>query len=96
VKFESRLDYYPFRLSESDAVYQHAHQAVTQLGWTPSPRIANGGLDANWLVRHGIPTVTLGAGQNEIHTIHEFVDLAEFERGCVMATALATLVSRAA
>ena len=32
----------------------------------------NGGLDANWMVRHGIPTVTFGAGQNEIHTVEEW------------------------
>jgi tripeptide aminopeptidase len=91
VQFESKLDYYPFRLSESEAVYQHAQKAIAGLGWESISRIANGGLDANWLVRHGIPTVTLGAGQNEIHTTQEFVDLAEFERGCQVALALATL-----
>jgi len=53
-------------------------------------RISNGGLDANWLVRHGVPTVTFGAGQHNIHTIDEYVDLAEFYQGCAMAIALAT------
>src|SRR5262245_44015166 len=90
LQFESKLDYYPFRLNESEAVYHHAQKAIARLGWESTPRIANGGLDANWLVRHGIPTVTLGAGQNEIHTTQEFVDLAEFERGCQVAIALAT------
>ena len=41
----------------------------------------NGGLDANWMVRHGIPTVTFGAGQNETHTVDEWINLAEFEFG---------------
>jgi tripeptide aminopeptidase len=91
VKFESRLDYYPFCLDETEAVYSHAKKAAESLGWTATTRIANGGLDANWVVRHGISTVTLGAGQNEIHTINEFVDLVEFERGCRMALALATV-----
>ena len=45
-------------------------------------RVTNGGLDANWMVKHGIPTVTFGAGQNEIHTVKEWVDLPEFEAGC--------------
>ncbi|HLW64236.1 MAG TPA: M20/M25/M40 family metallo-hydrolase, partial [Gemmataceae bacterium] len=90
VQFESKLDYYPFHLSESEAAYQHAQKAIARLGWESVSRIANGGLDANWLVRHGIPTVTLGAGQNEIHTTQEFVDLAEFARGCQVALALAT------
>ena len=37
------------------------------------------------------PTVTFGAGQNNIHTLDEFVDLAEFANGCLMALAVATL-----
>ena len=52
-------------------------------------KIANGGLDANWLVRHKVPTVTFGAGQNAIHTVDEFVDLSEFAAGCRLAVALA-------
>ena len=56
-------------------------------------RVANGGLDANWLIRHGVPTVTLGAGQNAIHTTDEFVDLKEFAAGCRLAVALATLAA---
>ena len=47
---------------------------------TPNIRITNGGLDANWMVRHGIPTVTFGAGQNEAHTVDEWINLDEFER----------------
>ena len=54
-------------------------------------RSTNGGLDANWMVKHGIPTVTFGAGQNEIHTVKEFVDLTEFESGCRLALALAMM-----
>jgi tripeptide aminopeptidase len=42
------------------------------------------------MVKHGIPTVTFGAGQNEIHTVKEWVDLAEFESACQLALALAT------
>jgi tripeptide aminopeptidase len=52
---------------------------------------SNGGLDANWLVRHGIPTVTIGSGQYDIHTVKEYVDLPEFAVGCRLAVALATL-----
>ena len=41
--------------------------------------------------KHGVPSVTIGAGQYEIHTIKEYVDLPEYERGCRLAVALATL-----
>ena len=51
--------------------------------------MTNGGLDANWMVKHGVPTVTFGAGQNEIHTVKEWVDLPEFLEGCRLAVALA-------
>ena len=90
VKFSSRLDYYPFRLKENAAVVKQAVAAATGAGFAPVLRISNGGLDANWLVRHGIPTVTIGAGQNKIHTVEEFVDVPAYLDGCRMALALAT------
>lgn len=91
VKFTGRLDYYPFRLPDDAPVVKHAERAIESCGRKPIVKVANGGLDANWIVRHGVPTVTLGAGQNEIHTVDEFVDLAEFAAGCRLAVALATL-----
>jgi tripeptide aminopeptidase len=90
VKFTARLDYLPFRLRDDEPVVQRASAAVRALGREPQLRVTNGGLDANWLVRHGIPTVTLGAGQNEIHTPREWVDLTEFESACRLAVELAT------
>ncbi|HEY7426595.1 MAG TPA: M20/M25/M40 family metallo-hydrolase [Gemmataceae bacterium] len=91
VKFTSRLDYHPFRLKDDASVVCHAEAAAIRAGLQPSRRVGNGGLDANWLVRHGIPTVTFGAGQNNIHTIEEYVDVPMFLAGCRMALALATL-----
>ncbi|MDB5306771.1 MAG: pepT 2 [Gemmataceae bacterium] len=89
VKFTSRLDYVPFRLKDDAPVVKRAAAAVRAIGREPNLRVTNGGLDANWMVKHGIPTVTFGAGQNEIHTVKEFVDLTEFESGCRLALALA-------
>jgi hypothetical protein len=48
-------------------------------------------LDANWFVKHGLPTVTIGAGQYEVHTLKEYVNLAGYVDGCRLAVALATL-----
>ena len=90
VKFTSRLDYVPFQLKPDAPVVGRAEAAVRAIGREPNLRVTNGGLDANWMVKHGIPTVTFGAGQNEIHTVKEFVDLTEFESGCRVALALAT------
>lgn len=91
MKFTSRLDYLPFRLKEDAAVVKKAAKAVRAIGREPNLRVTNGGLDANWMVKHGVPTITFGAGQNEIHTVKEFVDLTEFESGCRLALALATM-----
>jgi tripeptide aminopeptidase len=93
VKFSARLDYHPFRLKETAPVVRHASRAVEAIGSRSKTKIANGGLDANWLVRRKIPTVTLGAGQNAIHTVDEFVDLTEFATGCRLAVALAVLAA---
>jgi tripeptide aminopeptidase len=89
VKFESRRDYYPFHLKSTAPVVRNALAAADRIGFKPELRVSNGGLDANWMIRHGIPTITFGAGQNNIHQVGEYVDLAEFEKGCRLALALA-------
>ena len=91
VKFTSRLDYHSFRLRDDAPVVRRAVRAAEGAGLTPTLKVGNGGLDANWLVRHKVPTVTFGAGQHEIHTTEEYVDVKEFVEGCRMALALAVL-----
>jgi tripeptide aminopeptidase len=77
-------------MKETAPVVRRAAAAVTAQGSTPNVRVANGGLDANWMVRHGIPTVTFGAGQNGAHTVDEWIDLTEFGAACRLAVRLAT------
>ena len=91
VKFTSQLDYHPFRLKDDAPVVRRAARAAESVGLASYLKVGNGGLDANWLVRHRIPTVTFGAGQNNIHTTDEYVDVKQFVDGCRMALALATL-----
>lgn len=91
VTFASQPSYPSFNLDEDDAAVRRAKKGVESLGLVPTTLFSNGGLDANWLVKHGLPTVTIGAGQYEIHTVKEYVDLPEFAQGCRLAVALATL-----
>jgi tripeptide aminopeptidase len=91
VKFIARQDYHSFRLKEDAPVVRRARAAAECIDLEPYTRIGNGGLDANWLVRHGIPTVTFGAGQNDIHMTGEWVDVPAFLDGCRLALSLATL-----
>ena len=90
VTFSTWPSYPPFKLDETSPVVQRATKAMTTLGIKPTYVFSNGGLDANWLDKHGIPTVTIGAGQAEIHTIKEYVNLPEFATGC-RCVLLATL-----
>lgn len=91
VTFRADRDYYPFRLAPNSPVVRQAQAAADSIELATELRLADGGLDANWLVRHGIPTVTFGAGQNKIHTVDEYVELKDFETACRFALALATL-----
>lgn len=91
VKFTSRASYPSFKLNDDEPAVAHAKRAAESLGLKPTTLFSNGGLDANWLVKHGVPTVTIGAGQYEIHTVNEYVNVPEFIQGCQLAVALATL-----
>jgi tripeptide aminopeptidase len=90
VKVEGRLDYEAFRLADDEPCVVAAREAVAAIGLTPRLDISNGGLDANWMAANGVPTVTLGCGQMDIHTTNEKLDLAAFEDACRVALRLAT------
>ncbi|HEY3679472.1 MAG TPA: M20/M25/M40 family metallo-hydrolase [Bradyrhizobium sp.] len=91
VKFKTETDYFPFRMKDNLPVVKQAVAAVSAVGGTPVVKSASGGLDANWMVRHKVPTVTFGAGQNEPHTIDEWINLDEYDRACAIAFQLATM-----
>jgi tripeptide aminopeptidase len=91
VKFSHVTSYPPFKLDEESPIVKRAAKALGMLGIEPAYLFSNGGLDANWLDKHGIPTITIGAGQAEIHTIKEYVNLAEYEKGCRLGLLMATL-----
>jgi len=90
VRFDGRLDYEAFRVDPRHDCVQLADAAVAAIGRQPVHAISNGGLDANWLNAHGIPTVTLGCGQMNVHTTSEMLDLAAFRDACGIALWLAT------
>lgn len=93
VTFNGRLDYEAFKLPTNSPSVVSAVQAVEAEGGEVEYAIANGGLDANWLTAHGIPTVSLGCGQNEIHTVKEWLDLVEFHQARRIALRLATEIT---
>jgi tripeptide aminopeptidase len=90
VRFKSQLDYDAFRLVDEEPCVLAAEVAVRSIGLEPIRAMTNGGLDANWLTARGIPTVTLGCGQRNVHTSAEQLDIAAFQQACRIALRLAT------
>lgn len=90
VRFQESLQYESYQLDRQEPCVVEAHEAIRAVGMTGNERIANGGLDANWLTARGLATVTLGCGQSAPHTVREQLDLAEFLQACRIALYLAT------
>lgn len=90
VQFDGRLDYESFQLTQNEPCVVAANQAVRAIGGEPFRAVTNGGLDANWLASHGIPAVTLGCGQMNLHMTSEGLDIAQFEAACRIGLILAT------
>jgi tripeptide aminopeptidase len=90
IVFSADLKYESFRLDPAEPVVTLARSAVSTMGLVPELSIGNGGLDANWMAAHGLPTVTFGCGQREIHTVREWLHVPSFLTGCRVALLLAS------
>ena len=90
VDVSTRTDYESFLLPADEPCVIAAEAAVVAVGRQPLRAVANGGVDANWTTRHGIPTVTLGCGQLNPHMVTEALDLDGFADACRIALLLAT------
>ncbi len=90
ITIDGRLDYESFRLADGEPCVAAAEAAMQTLGLSPLRAISNGGLDANWMFVHGIPTVTMGCGQMNPHMVSERLDIAAFHHACRIALRLAT------
>jgi tripeptide aminopeptidase len=82
ITFTRQEDYHAFRISDQDPVVLATANALKSLGLSCKAQVTNGGLDANFLNVKGIPTVTLGAGQHNPHTVDEYADLDEYVTCC--------------
>ena len=95
-KVLSQMDYDSFLLRSDEPCILAAEAAIASIGRQPQRAVTNGGLDANWLSARGIPTVTIGCGQRNIHTVKERLDVPVFQRACRIALRLATATETAA
>ena len=90
VVWDETLKYESFALSKDEQVVKTALASMEVVGLEPDTRVVDGGLDANWLVAHGLPTVTIGCGQHGIHTTSERLHVPEFYTACRIGLAVAT------
>lgn len=93
VDIHASVDYEAFRLGEDHPSVLAAQAAIRRIGRAPMQLVSDGGLDANWLYRHGIPAVTLGCGQQNIHTTEETLVIADYLDACRIALHLITPVT---
>lgn len=90
VRFAPGPTYEAYALAEDSPVVQMARTAAKRCEIETRLVRDDGGNDANWLVAHGVPTVTIGAGQREIHMPAEWIDLEQFRAACRLGVTLAT------
>ena len=90
IDFVAEHKYESFRLAVTEPSVVTACDAIRSIRLEPETRVSNGGLDANWLTAHGLPTVTLGCGQSGIHTTDEVLHVPSYLHACEIALRLAT------
>jgi tripeptide aminopeptidase len=90
VSFQPGPCYEPFSQSDNEPVVEFTLKAARKLGIAAHSSSSSGGCDANETVAAGIPTVTIGVGQRNVHTIQEWLDLHDFDLTCQLAIELAT------
>ncbi|MBE7466476.1 MAG: M20/M25/M40 family metallo-hydrolase [Planctomycetes bacterium] len=89
VAFGPAPTYESFKLPEGEPAVLLALRAARELSIEMACVDNNGGMDSNWLNAHGIPTVTYGTGQRQVHTPHEWIDLDEYALACRFAAQVA-------
>ncbi|QAA22676.1 M20/M25/M40 family metallo-hydrolase [Sporolactobacillus terrae] len=80
---------YPgYRFGREDRVVQLATRAINAIGRTPRLLQSGGGSDANVISGQGLPTVNLGVGYEEIHTVKEKIAIEELVKTGELVLAL--------
>lgn len=85
--------YSGYRFDGATPIVQIAAKAIEKIGLTPNLQISGGGSDANVFNGKGKPTTNLAIGYEKIHTVHEFLPIAEFTKAAEMAYQIVTILS---
>lgn len=90
VAFGPGPTYEAFALYEKGPTVERALHAARRIGMQARTVSNDGGMDANWIVAHGIPALTIGVGQRAVHQPEEWIDLVDFAQVCRLVVEIAT------
>lgn len=80
---------YPgFKYQDGDQVVEVAKKAAAKIGRPSELQTSGGGSDANVIAGHGIPTVNLSVGYEQIHTKNEKMPIEELVKTAEMVVAI--------
>lgn len=91
VKVDVHPDFRRTHIPEDHAVVQMAFAAAGRLKRPIKLQIAGGGSDANVFFQRGIMTGVLGTGMTDVHSVREYVDLADMVKACEMVLEIAAI-----
>ena len=74
---EVSLEYQAFKVEEDHPVIDRARRAMKNLGLTARIAGTGGGMDGNVFNQHGLATVGLAAGFDQVHTAREEQSIAQ-------------------
>jgi tripeptide aminopeptidase len=78
IEEQSGREYESMHVPDSDPLVQTLLAAAVAAGTSVTTASIGGGCDANVFNRRGIRAVNFGTGMREIHTVNEWLDLADF------------------
>ena len=76
--------YDSFAVAEDSDVVTLAKAACAMHGFTPDITVTGGGSDANFLNAYGLPSVILGTGMANVHTVDEYIKEEDLYNSALM------------
>ena len=87
-EFVSEIVYPSYMHEDAAPVVQLAASALSRIGATPRTFHSGGGSDANIFNGHGVPTVNLAIGYEEIHTTAESIAISNLVKTAELVVAI--------
>lgn len=91
---EVKIMYPGYKYGDGDHVVEVAKQAIKQIGREPKLLQSGGGSDANIIAGHGVPTVNLAVGYEDIHTTNEKMPVEELVKTSELVLSIIQQVSK--